>query len=67
LTLPLAAYSLRTHSEVEYDDRRGADERSGLGLGCAAAGSDAAVHAEIHMIRHLDEVPDVNVPPRHVI
>jgi hypothetical protein len=67
LTSLLAAYSLRKHSEVEYDDRRGADERSRLGLGCAAAGSNAAAHAEIHMIRHLDQVPDVNVLPRHVI
>jgi len=28
--------------------------------------SDDAVHAGIHMSRHLDEVPDVNVLRRHV-
>ena len=29
--------------------------------------SNDALHAGIRTIRHLDEVPDVNVPPRHVI
>jgi hypothetical protein len=66
LTSLLAAYSLRERSEAEDDDRRGADETSGVALAGRPLSNDA-VHAASHMIRRLDEVPDVNVPPRHVI